>query len=138
MNWDEVARFADQAISEFDIRTPSKETLVASLSGGNQQKLIVARELSSRNPELVIANQPTRGLDVGCIEYVHNTLVKMRDLGKGILLVSADLDEIFALSDRIAVMYEGRIVGIRDPEQTSPEELGLVMAGQVEHNGGEV
>ncbi len=138
LNWDEAARFSEQAIKEFDIRTPSRETLVRYLSGGNQQKLIVARELS-RNPELVIANQPTRGLDVGSIEYVHKTLVKMRDLGKGkgILLVSADLDEIFALSDRIAVMYEGEIVGIRDPEKTTPEELGLMMAGQqLENKGG--
>jgi len=137
LNWDEAARFSEQAIKEFDIRTPSRETLVLSLSGGNQQKLIVARELS-RNPELVIANQPTRGLDVGCIEYVHNTIVKMRDLEKGILLVSADLDEILSLSDRIAVMYEGRIVGIRDPEKTTPEELGLLMAGQIEGNGEEI
>ncbi|MFX0196926.1 MAG: ABC transporter ATP-binding protein [Candidatus Hodarchaeota archaeon] len=137
LNWDEAARFSEQAIKEFDIRTPSRETLVWSLSGGNQQKLIVARELS-RNPELVIANQPTRGLDVGCIEYVHNTLVKMRDLEKGILFVSADLDEILSLSDRIAVMYEGRIVGIRDPEKTTPEELGLLMAGQIEGNGEEI
>ncbi|MFQ6124662.1 MAG: ABC transporter ATP-binding protein [Candidatus Heimdallarchaeota archaeon] len=136
LNWDEAARFSEQAIKEFDIRTPSRETLVRYLSGGNQQKLIVARELS-RNPELVIANQPTRGLDVGCIEYVHKTLVKMRDLRKGILLVSADLDEIFSLSDRIAVMYEGEIVGIRDPEKTTPEELGLMMAGQqLGTNGG--
>ena len=135
LDWNEAARFAEQAIEEFDIRTPSKETQVRYLSGGNLQKLIVARELS-RNPELVIANQPTRGLDVGATEFVHTTLVKMRDLGKGILLVSADLDEIFALSDRIAVMYEGRIVGIRDPEKTTPEELGLLMAGQIEGNGG--
>ena len=136
MNWDKTAHFADQAIKDYDIRTPSKETLVETLSGGNQQKLIVARELS-RNPDLVIANQPTRGLDVGCIEYVHKTIIKMRDLGKGILLVSADLDEIFTLSDRIAVMYEGQIVGIRDPEQTTPEALGLLMAGQIDRNGGE-
>lgn len=135
LNWDEAARFSEQAIKEFDIRTPSRETQVRYLSGGNQQKLIVARELS-RNPELVIANQPTRGLDVGCIEYVHNTLVKMRDLGKGILLVSADLDEIFSLSDTIAVMYEGEIVGIKDPEKTTPEELGLMMAGQQLGNKG--
>ncbi|MFX0117250.1 MAG: ABC transporter ATP-binding protein [Candidatus Hodarchaeota archaeon] len=132
MNWDAAAQFAEQAIKEFDIRTPSKETLAASLSGGNQQKLIVARELSNRNPELVIANQPTRGLDVGATEFVHSTLVKMRDLGKGVLLVSADLDEILSLSDRIAVIYEGRIVGFRDPQLTTPEELGLLMAGQVE------
>jgi simple sugar transport system ATP-binding protein len=105
----------------------------ATLSGGNQQKLIVAREFS-RPIKILIANQPTRGLDVGSIEYIHKETVKMRDQGIGVLLISAELDEILSLSDRIAVMYRGRIVKILDAKDAVREELGLWMAGaQVEN-----
>ena len=105
---DENAR---RLISAFDVRTPSPFVNAGKLSGGNQQKVIVARELS-RPVKLVIANQPTRGLDVGSIEYIHSVIVKMRDNGAAVLLISAELDEIMALSDRIAVMYRGQIVAI--------------------------
>ena len=102
--------------------------MVRSMSGGNQQKAIVARELD-RNLPLVVAVQPTRGLDVGAIEYIHSQLVAQRDAEKAVLLVSLELDEVMNLSDRILVMYEGRIVGEFDPKQVSVEELGLYMAG---------
>jgi ABC-type uncharacterized transport system ATPase subunit len=124
-----IENTADALISEFDIRTPSPFVPASNLSGGNQQKVIVARELSRDNIKVVIANQPTRGLDVGSIEYIHRTLIKMRDRGVGILLVSAELDEIMALSDRIAVIYEGEIVAILDAQSATREELGLLMAG---------
>ena len=98
------------------------------MSGGNQQKAIVAREID-RNPELLIAVQPTRGLDVGAIEYIHKQIVAHRDQNKGVLLVSLELEEVMSLSDRILVMYEGEIVGQLDPKTTTVEELGLYMAG---------
>ena len=98
------------------------------MSGGNQQKAIVAREID-KNPELLVAVQPTRGLDVGAIEYIHRQLVAERDAGKGVLLVSLELDEVMNLSDRILVMYEGEIVGEFNPEDVTVEELGLYMAG---------
>ncbi|MBI3162461.1 MAG: ABC transporter ATP-binding protein [Chloroflexi bacterium] len=122
---DEHAR---QLINAFDVRTPSPFVSAGKLSGGNQQKVIVARELS-RAVKLVIANQPTRGLDVGSIEYIHNEIIKMRDRGVAVLLISAELDEIMALSDRIAVMYRGEIVAVVDAKQTTREQLGLWMAG---------
>ena len=99
-----------------------------SMSGGNQQKAIVAREID-RDPELLVAVQPTRGLDVGAIEYIHKQLVRERDAGKAVLLVSLELDEVMDVSDRILVMYEGEIVGELDPKKTTVEELGLYMAG---------
>ena len=98
------------------------------MSGGNQQKAIVARELD-RAPSLLIAVQPTRGLDVGAIEFIHKELVAQRDAGKAVLLVSLELDEVLSVSDRILVMYEGEIVGELDPKTTTPEELGLYMSG---------
>jgi nucleoside ABC transporter ATP-binding protein len=119
---------AKKLIEDFDIRTPSAYVNVGKLSGGNQQKVIVARELS-HNINLLIANQPTRGLDVGSIEYIHQEIVAMRDRGLGVLLVSAELDEIMALSDRIAVMYRGQIVATVDADQVTREQLGLWMAG---------
>jgi general nucleoside transport system ATP-binding protein len=115
-------------IKAFDVRTPSPFVNAGKLSGGNQQKVIVARELS-RPVKLVIANQPTRGLDVGSIEYIHGEIIKMRDRGVAVLLISAELDEIMALSDRIAVMYRGQIVAIVEAKKTTREELGLWMAG---------
>jgi ABC-type uncharacterized transport system ATPase subunit len=114
-------------VREYDVRTPSLTTPVKNLSGGNIQKLILARELS-RQPKLLVAAQPTRGVDIGATEYIHERLVEQRNRGTAILLISEDLDEILALADRIAVMYEGEIVGIVPPE-TPVEELGLMMAG---------
>jgi len=122
---DENAR---KLIQDFDVRTPSPYVPAKKLSGGNQQKVIVARELS-RDIKLLIANQPTRGLDVGSIEYIHKEIIAMRDRGVGVLLVSAELDEIMALSDRIAVMYRGQIVTTVDAHKTTREQLGLWMAG---------
>jgi simple sugar transport system ATP-binding protein len=127
-----VRENAQRLVKEFDVRTPSVETHAGSLSGGNQQKVIVAREMS-RPIRLLIANQPTRGLDVGSIEYIHRRLVEVRDSGVGVLLVSAELDEIMSLSDRVAVMYAGRIVATLDAATADRETLGLLMAGaQVE------
>jgi simple sugar transport system ATP-binding protein len=122
---DENAR---KLIAAFDVRTPSSFVSAGKLSGGNQQKVIVARELS-RAVKLVIANQPTRGLDVGSIEYIHSEIIKMRDRGVAVLLISAELDEIMALSDRIAVMYRGQIVAVVNAKETTREQLGLWMAG---------
>jgi ABC-type uncharacterized transport system ATPase subunit len=119
---------ARQLIQDYDVRTPSPYVPVGKLSGGNQQKVIVARELS-HPVKLVIANQPTRGLDVGSIEYIHKQIIIMRDRGVAVLLVSAELDEIMALSDRIAVMYRGQIVATVDAAKVTREQLGLWMAG---------
>ena len=127
----EVFKQADNLVHLFDIRTPSIFLPASSLSGGNQQKLIVARELS-RPIQLLVAAQPTRGLDVGSIEYIHQRLVEKRDQGTAVLLVSAELDEIMSLADRIAVMYEGKIVYTVDAAQATREELGLWMAGAQE------
>jgi simple sugar transport system ATP-binding protein len=119
---------ARKLIKEYDVRTPSPFTAAGKLSGGNQQKVIIARELS-RPVKLVIASQPTRGLDVGSIEYIHKEIIVMRDRGVAVLLISAELDEILSLSDRIAVMYRGQIVATVDRKDASREQLGLWMAG---------
>ncbi|MCH7610150.1 MAG: ABC transporter ATP-binding protein [Chloroflexi bacterium] len=124
----EVRENAIRLIQEFDVRTPSVRTHAGSLSGGNQQKVIVARELS-RDIRLLIANQPTRGLDVGSIEFIHRRIVEKRDEGVGVLLVSSELDEILGLSDRIAVMYAGEILAVMPAEEATKERLGLLMAG---------
>lgn len=128
INHDAIEQEASDLVKEFDIRTPSTRTNVGSLSGGNQQKVIVARELN-RSVKLLIANQPTRGLDVGSIEFIHRRIVAARDSGTAVLLVSAELDEIMSLSDRIAVMYRGRILDTLDATQATREQLGLLMAG---------
>ncbi|MBE7433314.1 MAG: ABC transporter ATP-binding protein [Anaerolineales bacterium] len=119
---------AEELVKQFDVRTPSIYVNAGTLSGGNQQKVIVAREFS-RPVDLLIASQPTRGLDVGSIEYIHKQIIKKRDDGSGVLLVSSELDEILALSDRIAVMYKGQIMDILDAGSASREQLGLLMAG---------
>jgi simple sugar transport system ATP-binding protein len=136
---DEMAKVAEVRIKEFDIRTPSVFNPVANLSGGNQQKVIIARELS-RPLKLVVAVQPTRGLDVGSIEYIHRRPVQKRDEGSAVLLISTELDEVTALGDRIAVMYQGKIVSILTPEEASFEKLGLLMGGAnpEEHSAEEV
>jgi ABC-type uncharacterized transport system ATPase subunit len=123
-----VNREASKGVKDFDIRTPSITTLAANLSGGNQQKVVVAREFSVP-VQLVIAAQPTRGLDVGSIEYIHRRLVEQRDAGAAILIVSTELDEVLAVGDRIAVMYDGRIVGILTGPDATYENLGMLMGG---------
>jgi ABC-type uncharacterized transport system ATPase subunit len=123
----EIGAYATKLVEEYDVRTPSAERRAGTLSGGNQQKVIVAREMS-RDVRLLLASQPTRGLDVGSIEFVHKRIVEERDRGVAVLIVSSELDEIYALADRIAVMYEGRIVAFRPPS-VPVGELGLLMAG---------
>jgi simple sugar transport system ATP-binding protein len=122
-----ILNWAKRLIQAFDIRTPSPEAAARTLSGGNQQKIIIAREMSSE-PRVLLAAQPTRGVDIGAIEFIHRRIVEQRDAGAAVLLVSAELDEIRSLADRIAVMYEGRIVSI-EPAGTSEERLGLLMTG---------
>jgi simple sugar transport system ATP-binding protein len=122
-----IARNAAEQVREFDVRTQSADAPVGTLSGGNQQKVILARELA-RDHKVLVASQPTRGLDVGSIEFVHRRIVQQRDHGVAVVIVSSELDEIYALADRIAVMYEGRITGFRPPS-VPVEELGLLMAG---------
>ncbi len=129
IKFDEVRKYANRLIKEYDVRSGQGAiTIARSMSGGNQQKAIIARELDRDEP-LIVAVQPTRGLDVGAIERVHRELVRERDEGKAILLVSLELDEVLGLSDRILVMYEGEIVAEINPTETTPEELGLYMAG---------
>ncbi|MEJ3742104.1 ABC transporter ATP-binding protein [Actinomycetes bacterium KLBMP 9797] len=124
---DAIATSAKERIAQFDVRTSSHETPVGTLSGGNQQKVIVAREMS-RPLKLFVASQPTRGVDVGSIEFIHSRIVHERDIGTAVLLVSSELDEVIGLADRIAVMYRGQILAIVSPE-TPREEIGLLMAG---------
>ena len=128
MDWDRSRQEAVRLIEEFDVRTPSSEVMASNLSGGNQQKVIVAREFG-REVELVIASQPTRGVDVGSIEFIHDRIVEQRDQGAGVLIVSSELDEVMALSDRVLVMFDGRVVAEKRPEDTTNAELGLYMAG---------
>jgi general nucleoside transport system ATP-binding protein len=135
LNYQKIYDKAKKLIQEYDVRTPSEITPARALSGGNQQKAIIAREVD-RSPDLLIAAQPTRGLDVGAIEFIHKKLIEERDKGKAVLLVSLELDEVMNVSDRIAVIYEGKIVGVVDPKTTDEQELGLLMAGgQKEREG---
>lgn len=136
LNYKEIYRKAKELIAEYDVRTPSEYTQARALSGGNQQKAIIAREVD-RSPELLIAAQPTRGLDVGAIEFIHRKLIEERDKGRAVLLVSLELDEVMNLSDRIAVIYEGKIVDIVNPNETNEQELGLLMAGGKREKAGE-
>lgn len=128
LNFSKITEKAKALIEQFDVRTPSEQTLARALSGGNQQKAIIAREVD-RDPDLLIAAQPTRSLDVGAIEFIHKRLIEQRDKGKGVLLLSLELDEILNVSDRIAVIYEGKIVAIVDAKETNEQQLGLLMAG---------
>ncbi|MBF4694025.1 ABC transporter ATP-binding protein [Fusibacter ferrireducens] len=128
LNYDYIHEYSQNLIEEYDVRTPSENVAAKSLSGGNQQKFIVARELN-RHPELIIAAQPTRGVDVGAIEFIHKKLVEQRDMGRAVLLVSLELDEVLALADRIGVIYDGQIVGIVDGATANEKELGIMMAG---------
>lgn len=128
MNYKQVMEKAKTLIEKFDVRTPSPETFARALSGGNQQKAIIAREVD-RSPDLLIAAQPTRGLDVGAIEFIHEQLVLEREKGRAVLLISFELEEILQVSDRIAVLYEGKTVAFLDPKETNEIELGFLMAG---------
>jgi general nucleoside transport system ATP-binding protein len=126
-NDDAIEASAEERIREYDVRTPSATVAAGTLSGGNQQKLVVAREFG-RELKLLVLDQPTRGLDVGSIEFIHRQTIAKRDAGTAILLVSAELDEVLELSDRIAVMYRGSIVAIRDGRTADKNEIGLLMA----------
>jgi simple sugar transport system ATP-binding protein len=128
MDWDASRAVAEKLVEQYDVRTPSIDVQMSNLSGGNQQKVIVAREFG-RDVKLVIASQPTRGLDVGSIEYIHERIVEERDQGAAILIVSTELDEVMALSDRILVMYAGGIVAELDPKAVTAADIGLYMAG---------
>jgi simple sugar transport system ATP-binding protein len=135
IKFDSVEKYALELIEKYDIRSgQGTMTLAGNMSGGNQQKIILAREID-RDPELLIAVQPTRGLDVGAIENIHKQLVAQRDSGKAVLLVSLELEEVMNVSDRILVMYEGEIVGELDPKTTDLKELGLYMAGTKRGSG---
>ena len=130
LNFNEINKFAENLIESFDIRCAnSTQTIVRGMSGGNQQKAIIAREITRNDSKLVVAVQPTRGLDVGAIEYIHKQLVAERDKGRGVLLVSLELDEVMDVSDRILVIYEGKIVANVKPKEVSYQELGLYMSG---------
>jgi simple sugar transport system ATP-binding protein len=124
-----VRKYSDRLIEQYDVRSgQGSVTIARSMSGGNQQKAIIAREID-KDPSLLVAVQPTRGLDVGAIEYIHSQIIAQRDAGKAVLLVSLELSEVMNLSDRILVMYEGEIVGEFDPKTTDVQTLGLYMAG---------
>lgn len=129
LNMSAINAYSKNLIDEFDIKTRSEKTAVDDLSGGNQQKVIVAREVAN-NPQLLVAVNPTRGVDIGASEYIHNRLINQRNAGSGVLLISFELDEILKLSDRVLVMSDGKIVGEVLPEDTTNEELGLLMAGE--------
>ena len=132
-----VREYSDRLIKQYDVRSGQGSlTITRSMSGGNQQKAIIAREID-KDPKLLVAVQPTRGLDVGAIEYIHKQIVGERDRGKAVLLVSLELDEVMNLSDRILVMYEGEIVGEFDPKTTTVQELGLYMSGAKKQGKGE-
>jgi simple sugar transport system ATP-binding protein len=126
--FDAVLDYARGLIRQYDIRTPSADLPTSSLSGGNQQKVVVARELGTE-PSVLIAAQPTRGVDVGSIEFIHRQIVQKRDEGLAVLLVSSELDEVLSLADRVAVMYRGRIVAVLEGDQVDRERIGLLMAG---------
>jgi len=128
MDNDAILRDTESKMENFDVRPPNPRLLAQSFSGGNQQKIVLAREIE-RNPEILLVGQPTRGVDIGAIEFIHQSIVKLRDAGKAILLVSVELDEILSLSDRVAVMFDGHIEGERITSETNEKELGLMMAG---------
>ncbi|MDF2672526.1 MAG: transporter ATP-binding protein [Clostridiales bacterium] len=128
LHWNKIYENAEKIIEQFQIKTPSKDELMKNLSGGNQQKIVLGREIS-KDPNLLIAMHPVRGLDIGATEYVHERLVEQRDQGRAVLLISGELEELITLSDRIAVMYEGEIMGIVDAKDVNIQELGLMMTG---------
>ncbi|RCW52372.1 ABC transporter ATP-binding protein [Halanaerobium sp. ST460_2HS_T2] len=127
---DNLKKHSQKIISDYNIKTPDSGQLIKNLSGGNQQKVVLGREVSQQ-PEFILAAQPTRGLDIGAIEYIHNLLLELREDNKGILLISADLNEVIKLSDRIAVLYEGKFMGLKDKKDFSRKEIGMLMAGEM-------
>ncbi|MGN5454481.1 heme ABC transporter ATP-binding protein [Kurthia sp. 3B1D] len=129
IDYKKIDKLAEKIIQEFDVRTPSASTEARALSGGNQQKAIIGREID-RDPELLIAALPTRGLDVGAIEFIHRRLIEQRDKGKAVLLISFELDEVMNVSDTIAVIHDGHIIDTVKPQETTEQQLGLLMAGQ--------
>ncbi|GAA0209370.1 ABC transporter ATP-binding protein [Halobaculum roseum] len=129
LDWDRAGNHATDIIDEYDVRPPDAGAEAKSLSGGNQQKFIVGREFA-RDPACIVASHPTRGVDIGSTEFIHDRLIDLRDEGRAVLLVSSKLDEVRGLSDRLAVMYRGRIVGVVDPDEVTEEQLGLMMAGE--------
>ncbi|MFG6148854.1 ABC transporter ATP-binding protein [Halobacillus sp. B23F22_1] len=135
MNFKKIYEKAKSLIKEYDVRTPNEMTKARALSGGNQQKAIIGREID-RSPDLIIAAQPTRGLDVGAIEFIHKKLIEERDKGRAVLLLSFELDEILNLSDRIAVIFDGQVIAEVKPEETNEQELGLLMAGNTTEKAG--
>ncbi|MGP4067985.1 ABC transporter ATP-binding protein [Halobacillus sp. B29] len=135
MNFKNIYKKAQELIEEYDVRTPNAYTKARALSGGNQQKAIIGREVD-RSPDLIIAAQPTRGLDVGAIEFIHKKLIEERDKGRAVLLLSFELEEIMNLSDRIAVMFDGKIISEVKPEDTNEQDLGLMMAGNTPQKAG--
>jgi simple sugar transport system ATP-binding protein len=136
MKYDNIAEYTQNLIEEYDIRGAGMQSQAKNLSGGNQQKLIVAREFS-HDPEFLIASQPTRGVDVGSIEFIHKQIIDRRDAGAAVLLVSAELSEVLSLSDRIAVIFEGEIVDVLKASETDEMELGKLMTGSKADAGGE-
>jgi general nucleoside transport system ATP-binding protein len=129
IQWKTVKRHTQNMINQFAIKAENVEETIANLSGGNQQKVVLAREIS-QDPLFILAAQPTRGLDIGAVEYIHSLLLQLRNEGKAILLISADLSEVMECSDRIAVLYEGEIVAIKDSKLFTREEIGRLMAGE--------
>ena len=128
IDWDAVSRDTEAKMTSFDVRPADPRQVTAAFSGGNQQKLVLAREIE-RDPALLLVGQPTRGVDIGAIEFIHRRLIALRDSGKAILLVSAELEEVLALADRILVMFQGRIVGETSAEAADSRQIGLMMAG---------
>ncbi|WP_322894101.1 MULTISPECIES: ABC transporter ATP-binding protein [unclassified Yoonia] len=137
MNNQAILKDTEEKMARFDVRPPDPRLAAKNFSGGNQQKLVLAREIE-RNPDLLLIGQPTRGVDIGAIEFIHQQIVALRDQGKAILLVSVELEEILSLSDRIAVMFDGKIMGERMPQQTDEKELGLLMAGMTSEPKGDL
>jgi len=129
IDWDHAREHAETIVESYDVRPPDADARAVSLSGGNQQKFVVGRELS-RDPRLVVASHPTRGVDIGSTEFIHDRINDLRSEGKAVLLVSSKLDEVQSLSDRLGVMYEGELMDVVDPDAVTEEELGLLMAGQ--------
>ncbi|MFC2083355.1 ATP-binding cassette domain-containing protein, partial [Candidatus Bipolaricaulota bacterium] len=128
LRWGKINKHVRELMDRFEIRATGPSAPAKSLSGGNQQKLIVGRELA-KNPAIIVASQPTRGLDIGAAKYIRDLLIEMRDAGRAILLVSADLDEVLALADRVAIMYEGRFMTLCRPDELDREQIGLMMGG---------
>jgi simple sugar transport system ATP-binding protein len=130
MNNKKMRQDADDKMGRFDVRPTDSKLKARNFSGGNQQKLVLAREIE-RNPDILLIGQPTRGVDIGAIEFIHNEIIKLRDEGKAIVLVSVELDEILSLTDRVSVMFDGNLIGNKITAETNAMELGLLMGGEI-------